>query len=266
MMGSNNKHTFVICVYKESLFLERCIISLKTQTVKSKIIMVTSTPCDFLSEMAGKYNIPLYINTGEKGIVQDWNFGYDQCRTPYVTIAHQDDIYFRDYAKTAISMMENSRRPLIFFSDYCEIRNEKLTKCNRLLRIKRIMLTPLRIRGLRKNKFVRRRCLSVGNCICCPSVTFAVKNLPNPVFHVRFRSNEDWEAWEKLSKLNGEFLYCPKILMGHRIHEESETSIIIGENARGIEDYEMFCKFWPRWIAKLLVKIYSKSEKSNEIK
>lgn len=31
--------------------------------------------------------------------------------------------------------------------------------------------------------------------------------------------------------------------MGHRIHEESETSVIIGDNARSKEDYEMFCKF-----------------------
>lgn len=260
------KHTFVICAYKESLYLEKCIESLKNQTVKSNIIMVTSTPSNFLTKMAEKYNISLYINTGEKGIVQDWNFGYNHCKTPYVTIAHQDDIYFKDYAKTAINMMENSTRPLIFFSDYCEIRNNKLIKHNRLLCIKRIMLMPLRIKKFRKNKFVRRRSLSIGNCICCPSVTFAVENLPDPVFRVRFRSNEDWEAWERLSRLNGEFLYCPKILMGHRIHKESETSIIIGENARSIEDYEMFCKFWPRWIAKLLIKLYSKSEKSNDIK
>ena len=52
--------------------------------------------------------------------------------------------------------------------------------------------------------------------------------------------------------------------MGHRIHEESETSIIIGDNARSQEDYEMYCKFWPKWIAKLLVNVYSKSQDSNK--
>ena len=180
-----NKHTFVICAYKESLYLEKCIESLKKQTMKSNVIMVTSTPCDFLSEIAKKYNIPLYINTGEKGIVQDWNFGYHQCKTPYVTIAHQDDIYFKEYAEYAISMMENSTRPLIFFSDYCEIRNGKLVKCNRLLRIKRIMLMPLRIGFLReeqiraqKESFYRKLYLlpfcnvcgkkSSKACISCP--------------------------------------------------------------------------------------------------
>ena len=76
-----------------------------------------------------------------------------------------------------------------------------------------------------------------------------------------------WEAWERLSKMKGEFLYDSTIQMGqYRIHEESETSIIIGDNARSKEDYEMFCKFWPKSIAKVLSKVYAKSEKSNETK
>ena len=30
------------------------------------------------------------------------------------------------------------------------------------------------------------------------------------------------------------------------------------------EDYELLCKFWPKFIAKRLTKFYQKSEKSNE--
>ena len=262
----NRKHTFVISAYKESQFLEECIKSLKCQSEQSEIIMITSTPNDYVDDMSKKYNIPLYINKGDRGIVQDWNFAYKQCNTPYITIAHQDDIYFKNYTKMAVGMLEHSRNPLIFFTDYCEIRNNKLIKNNALLRIKRLLLFPLRGKLFRASKFVRRRSLSLGNGICCPSVTFAVNNLPDPVFRVHFRSDEDWEAWERISRLDGEFIYCPKILMGHRIHEESETSAILGDNARYREDYEMFCKFWPKQIAKVLVKFYSKSEKSNQIK
>ena len=45
-------HTFVICAYKKSSFLEECIISLKKQKYKSEIIMITSTPNELISEMA----------------------------------------------------------------------------------------------------------------------------------------------------------------------------------------------------------------------
>lgn len=265
MTNKSKKHTFVICAYKESPFLEQCILSLKNQSVASNIIMVTSTPNTYICNLAEKYQMKLFINEGESGIVQDWNFGYEKCDTPYITIAHQDDIYFRDYAKRAVSFLENAKIPLIYFSDYCEIRNGKEVKSNQLLKIKRILLLPLKPKIFRTSRFIRRRSLSFGNGICCPAVTFARDNLPDPVFSVHFRSDEDWQAWERISKLKGSFVYDSTIQMGHRIHEGSETSVILGDNARSKEDYEMFCKFWPRCIARILTKFYSKSEKSNKI-
>lgn len=61
-------------------------------------------------------------------------------------------------------------------------------------------------------------------------------------------------------------MYDATIQMGHRIHEESETSLIIGDhNERSAEDYEMFCRFWLKWVAHILLKFYSKSQKSNDI-
>ena len=53
--------------------------------------------------------------------------------------------------------------------------------------------------------------------------------------------------------------------MSHRIHEESATTAIIGDNARQKENYIMYCKFWPPVIAGLINKFYSRSEKSNEL-
>ena len=60
------------------------------------------------------------------------------------------------------------------------------------------------------------------------------------------------------------FVYVKQPLMYHRIHEESETSKVLGDHARKQEDYEMFCKFWPSPIAKCLVKLYTLAEHSNE--
>lgn len=258
-------HTFVICAYKESPYLGECIRSLLGQSVKSRILMVTSTPNDSIRRTAEKYNIPLIINEGEGGIVQDWNFAYKQADTPYVTIAHQDDVYFPEYTEQMLGQMKKERRPLIWFSDYAEIRNGKIVRKNKLLQTKRLMLIPLRVRAFWKSRFIRRRVLSFGCPICCPSVTFARENLPKTVFQVGFRSAEDWQAWERLSKLKGSFIYNKGIFVGHRIHQDSETSHILQDNQRQKEDYTMFCKFWPKWIARILTKAYSESEKSNEL-
>lgn len=264
-MPKRTRHTFAVCAYKESPYLEECIRSLLDQSVKSRIIVVTSTPNDFIKSVAEKYHLPCFVNEGEGGITQDWNFGYACADSKYITIAHQDDVYSRDYLKTALQLLENSRKPLIFFSDYFEVRDGKQVAENRLLKVKRIMLLPFRVPAFRGSCWVRRRVLSLGSPICCPSVTFAADNLPRVVFRNGFRACEDWEAWEMISKLQGDFLYSTKLLMGHRIHEGSETSAIIGDNKRSDEEYKMYCKFWPKWIAKILVKVYASGQKSNQL-
>ena len=172
------EHTFAICAYGESPYLEECIKSVKNQSVKSKVILSTSTPCDYIQRLCKKYSIPYFINYGESGITQDWNFAYSKAETPIVTIAHQDDIYFRKYSEYVIKSYKGAKVPLIFFSDYYELRNEKIVKNTLLLNIKRLMLFPLRATFLQSNIFVRRRILALGSPICCPSVAFFKHHLP----------------------------------------------------------------------------------------
>lgn len=260
-----NDHTFVICAYKECHYLEELIESLLAQTVKSDIIIETSTPNEFIQSIASKYEIPVYANPGKGGITEDWNYGYSIADTPFVTIAHQDDTYRPEYTETMLRAMKQSERPLIFFTNYAEIRNGEVVENNRLLRVKRMMLHPMRDYRFRSSIWMRRRILSFGDPILCPSVTFAKKNLPEQIFENHFLASEDWEAWEKLSKLQGDFLYDSHILMCHRIHPDSTTTLAVRTHAREREDYEMYRRFWPDWMAKILVHFYSKSEDSNNV-
>ena len=92
-------HTFAICAYGESPYLEACIRSLKSQTVPSEIICTTSTPSIYLEKMTEKYEIPLYVREGESDIQADWNFAIGKAKGTFVTIAHQDDLYRRHYVE-----------------------------------------------------------------------------------------------------------------------------------------------------------------------
>ena len=262
---NTNDYVFVIPAYKESPYLETCIRSLKQQQIPVKIIIVTSTPNRHIEALAQKYKLEYYINTGKSGIAEDWNFGLNMSKGRIVTIAHQDDIYEPAFAKTVLEEINRHTHPLIAFTDYGELRNDVRVTNNRLLNIKRIMLFPMRIRKLQELRFVRRRILSFGSPICCPSVTFVKENLPETVFTSGYRSDVDWQAWERLSRYHGAFIYCKKILMFHRIHEDSETTAIIADNERTKEDYDMLCRFWPKWIAGIIEYFYRKGENSNEI-
>ncbi|MGN0308761.1 MAG: glycosyltransferase family A protein [Lachnospiraceae bacterium] len=264
-MFTGEDHTFIICAYEESRYLEDCVKSLMEQRVKSNILMSTSTPNEFIRQIACKYNIPICIRTGKGNIAEDWNFAYAQVKTQLVTIAHQDDIYCNNYLEEVLKHINQAKRPLIIFGNYGEIRKNKLVRNNRLLKIKEIMLFPLRNKVLWPNRFVRRRILSLGSAICCPSVTFVKENLPSVLFEKGYQSNLDWQAWEKISRLDGSFVYCSKLIMYHRIHEESATTQIIADRNRTKEDYEMYCRFWPSWIARCLTSLYEKSQDSNYI-
>ncbi len=259
------KHTFVICAYQESPYLEECIKSVIRQRDYSEVILATSTPNDHISGLCSKYDIPVYINTGETGITQDWEYALSCAATPIATLTHQDDVYFEDYSKEIVRAYDSARMPLIFFTDYYEIRDGKYVRSNKLLRIKQVMLLPLRIRALQRSRFIRRRILSLGSPICCPSVAYSLENLPRPLFMNHFRTNEDWEAWERYSRLYGDFIYIHKPLMGHRIHADSATTAMINDGGRSTEDYEMFSKFWPGWMARILTARYKASERSNDI-
>lgn len=261
---SKKDHTFVICAYRESPYLEECIRSLLSQTMRSTICVATSTPNGHIEKLAGKYHLPVFINEGEKGIAGDWNFGIACAQTPLVTIAHQDDVYCPSYTESVLKALNQCEEPLIAFTDYSEIRNGETVNRSRLLFVKRFLLMPMRLRMFWKNRFIRRRELSLGNVICCPSVTMVKENLQLPIFKNNMKSNIDWQAWEEISRMKGEFAYVPKPAMKHRIHGESTTSELLEVNGRKAEDLYMFRKFWPEWMARVMEIFYQKSEKSND--
>lgn len=259
-------HTFVICAYKDSAYLEQCIQSLKNQTVKTNIIMATSTPNLYIKNLADKYGIELFTNDQPSNIAGDWNFALSKVKTPIATIAHQDDLYKEEYVEKILDAVNYCKHPLIAFSDYSEIRDGKEVTANKLLNVKRKLLMPLRNRKHWKSVFLRRRVLSMGSPICCPAVTYVLPNLAQPIFSRGFKSDLDWEAWEKMSRQPGEFAFVNEILMSHRIHEESTTTAVINEEGRGGEDLAMFKKFWPAWIASVIEKKYKTSEDQNSLK
>jgi hypothetical protein len=225
--------------------------------------MITSTPCEYIRTIAEEYGIPLIVNEGQGGIARDWNFAVQQCGATYITIAHQDDIYEPNYAKIVVTQLENRKKPLIAFTDYGELRDGERIISSPLIKVKKVLLIPLKVKALQKSVFIRRRVLSLGNAICCPSVTYCTENIEKPFFKEGLGSNLDWETWERLSRRKGEFVYVPQVLMYHRLHQESTTSRLIGENKRGQEDYEIFCKFWPKWVARGITRVYGKGEKYN---
>lgn len=260
---SPSDHTFAICAYKESPYLEECVSSLMAQTTRTNVIIATSTPNPSIDRVAQRHGLPVFASGAPSGICADWNHASSRATTPLVTIAHQDDTYEPTYAERMLEAMNRASHPLIFFCNYGELRDGRPVDDNRLLRVKRMLLRPMARRGVSGDARVKRGILSLGSSICCPSVTLYVPALPSPPFQSTMRSNLDWDTWERYSHLDGEFVYDSKVLMHHRIHGGSETSALIRDNTRTAEDLEMLGRFWPAPVARALNHIYALGQRSN---
>lgn len=257
-------HSFVVLAYKESPFLEECIKSITNQSYPSDVVIATTTKNTFISNLAKKYSLKI-VEGKHSNIGGDFDFAVHSGKTPLVTVAHQDDIYEKDYSKKIVEAYQKYPNSSIIFTDYFEIRDKKHVYKNTLLKIKHLLLTPIRIKKSLKLRHFKRHILRFGNSICCPAVTFVIKNCPKDIFKSDFKCNCDWHAWEKLSKHQGAFTYISSPLMGHRISEDSTTTDIINQGIRTKEDYKIFKRFWPTPIAKIFTKFYQKSEKSNKL-
>ena len=256
-------HTFVVLAYKESEYLEDCIKSVLNQKYQSDVVIATSTPNKFIKDLARKYKLKVIENKKRESIGRDFDFAIETAKTKLVTVAHQDDIYDYEYSSEVVKKYQKNKFASIIFTDYYEIKNNEKVMTNKNLKIKRILLFPLRRSA--KSRFKKRCALRLGNAICCPAVTFNKDLVKTPVFNCNFKCDVDWYAWEKLSNKKGEFAYIKEKLMGHRVHEESTTTEIIKDNIRTKEDLEMLKKFWPTPIAKLINHFYKGAEKNNKV-
>ena len=255
-----NNHTWVICAYGESEFLEACILSLRAQTIRSKIICYSSTPLDSIRQLCQTYEIPFYTKEGG-GIGKDWNNALSFVDSQYATIAHQDDYYEPTYLEAVLQKIEQSKDVLIAYTDYFEEKNGVKILANKNLKIKTFMLKVLNI--MPASHFWRNRVLALGNPISCPAVTYNLARIKEFRFDEKMRASLDWYAWYKISEYKGRFTFISEKLMCHRIHEESETTKTISDNTRTKEDLYMYQLFWPKWIAKLINRAYIKSQDSN---
>ena len=262
---SGCKLTMVLCAYGENPFLKEAAASLAGQTVPVNVIVATSTPSEYVESVAREHGFAYRINPERgKGIGPDWEFAAGCAETEYVTIAHQDDIYFPEYAENILKSFEKYPDSLMVFTNSCDRVKDKFLKDRGYLKIKRLLLWPYYLKKSWKLKLIKAAAYSFGNAICCPSVTYNTR-LTGPLkFDSSFASNLDWMKWRELANMRGRFTYVRDILMAHRIDETTATSSLIQDNRRYEEDLRMFTLIWGKSIAAFLMKFYSKSYKMAE--
>jgi hypothetical protein len=259
------EHTFAIPVYRAAPNLAALIETLRAQTgVRSEILLTSSTPSPELDEIAQRHALPVHINPQRIDIAADWNFALGAAQTPFVTLAHQDDLFAPAYVVQLASALRRHPGACFAFCDYTEHTSLGARPTNINLRIKR---------ALRQRAFGARECitetrdkvrlLSLGNPICCPSVMFNRSTVADFRFPGGFQTNLDWMAWLELARRPGGFVYVHDRLVSKGVHASSETTATITNRAREREDRALFDSLWPRPIAAVLSTLYKIGYRAN---
>jgi len=252
--------TVVICAYQECSSLGKSISAIMHQTEVPNVLISTSTPNAFIEGYAKKYGIPVRINP-QGGHVRDYNFALRQVETPLGMIAHQDDILHPRFVEKSIQGLNRASHPILSFTNYLEMVDGNVCRSpSPLVLIKRMLVWPMRVPGVRRTVFMKRLGQCLGDPITHPTVICVMKELPDQVFREEYRASMDWDLWERLSKKTGEFVYIKDVLLYHRMDKDNTTAKILKEtNDRYNEELEIMSRFWPAWMAKIIMIAYSRS-------
>lgn len=258
-MPTEEMHSFVVPAYGHSPHLVECLASLRRQTHRSQIVIATATPFDGLADIARNHDARLSVNSDGGGIGRDWNFALSQASTPWVTLAHQDDIYLPGFTESALAIAARHSDTRLVLTGYGELAGTAERRVTAMLTIKRLLLEfGFLGRDVVSSRGAKLRLLQLGCPIPCPSVTLKLE-APLLRFREDLRVNLDWDAWARLASDDGAFGYDRSVQMLHRIHDRSETSEGIRDGTRVREDLMMFQRFWPAPIAQFLAYVYAYS-------
>ena len=255
--GVRASHVFAVPAFGEARWLERCLASLRNQSVPSAIVVTTSTPNARIAAAAQQCRAPLVVNPRAAGIASDWNFALEQANAGWATLAHQDDWYEPRYVEACLATAATARRPILVFTDATEtVDGDTRTLLN--TRVKRAISRGAFIGSQSiEAQWRKRLLLSFGNPVPCPSVMINRDEARDFRFPEGWRSNLDWRAWYDLAERPGSFVYISKPLVHRTMHRDAETTRALAD--RAIEDARMFRELWPAPIAAALNVLYAPS-------
>ena len=242
------KHTFVILAYNVSDDLEECIKSVINQSVKSNIVIATSTPNDYIIDLASEYSLGVMVNKAKSNKGRDYNFAINSFETPLVTIAHQDDLYDRNYTKEIKKCYKKNKDATIIFTDNYEIHGDKKIKKSKKLFWIRYHLFPLMFRLFHNKKLFKLRSLKSDKYICTSSITFVKKNIKEDIFPTNLKYDNDWQGLINLARKDSRFVYLNKKLVGYRVEEKKINKTKIKE------DETILKSMYPTWYYEKIIK------------
>ena len=170
-----------------------------------------------------------------------------------------EDVYNEHYVEELLKHIPDEKMS-IFIADYLPLKGGKVGKRDINSKLRKFLRQPMRCKKLAASKWWRRRILSLGNSICCPGVTYNKSVVGLPIFTSKMKFCIDWDTFLKCAEIkNSHFAYCDTPIIYYRIHDGATSKEFIVDHRRIKEDTDMFNKFWPSFLTKIIMVFYKKA-------
>jgi glycosyltransferase involved in cell wall biosynthesis len=252
-------HTFVVPTFGRPAWLADCLGSLRQQTVRSHILITTSTPNDDVLAVDAAHDVAVIVNPVSAGIAADWNFALQQAPTSCVTLAHQDDWYAPTYAERCLEAGAAAQRPLLVFSAADE-RSEETGRDVGNVAVKRAICETVFLgQSAIAARWRKHLLLAFADPIPCPAVMLYRDAAPAFAFESGWTCGLDWVAWLDLARRDGAFVYVREALVRRRVHPACTTQINL--DARAAEDLRILRGLWPAPVAGVIARLYERGHR-----
>jgi glycosyltransferase involved in cell wall biosynthesis len=190
--------TVAIPIHNGARYLAETVRSLLDQSERGfRLVCIDDASTDDSVAVASSFTDPrmeIIVAGDHASLAANWNRALDVARTPYIVIAHQDDIYERDFLATMIRLIEKHPRA---FAAHC-----KTTSIDASGRVVRLPAARYKetfwpaADPYEREPAAEIEVLSCGNYVVAPSVMLrmaAVRQIGD--FDTSLQFVTDWQYW-----------------------------------------------------------------------
>ncbi|HEY0142006.1 MAG TPA: glycosyltransferase [Thermoanaerobaculia bacterium] len=228
--------TIAVPTFNGARFLSETLASLRSQTLPpADLVVLDDASSDDSAAVAASMPEVRVIRSAERrGLAANWNAALALCETPYLVLAHQDDVYEPRFAETLVAALEAHPRAA---AAHC--------KASTIDEHGRPFTHPA---GLYKERFWPRDAAIVerepaaelailrqGNYVIAPSaiLRMSIVRQLGP-FDTRYAFVTDWEYWLRASLAGHTLVGVVERLVRFRRHEATATR----DSERSLRRYE----------------------------
>jgi glycosyltransferase involved in cell wall biosynthesis len=111
--------TIAVTVFNRRQFLKQAIASALEQTMPARVIVVEDCGPDpgmktFVRQQFGA-RIEYFRNAKQRGLFGNWNSCLDYCRTPWISILHDDDYVAPGFIEAMVELSQQAPRKGLYF-------------------------------------------------------------------------------------------------------------------------------------------------------